>query len=100
LFSLCCTAHLKIHRQSIHFIAFYLDTLDYDIAFKLSDKFFKRKRRKNRTAFTTYQIYVLEKRFTHQRYLTTHNRDQIAIELRLSAAQIITVSCFFLNVFF
>jgi homeobox protein Nkx-3.2 len=70
------------------------------MAFELSEKLSKRKRRKNRTAFTNYQIYVLEKRFTHQRYLTPHDRDQIAIELRLSAAQIITVSCFFLKCFF
>jgi hypothetical protein len=51
-----------------------------------------RKRRKTRAAFSTYQITALENRFSHQRYLTPPDRDQIAKELRLSAAQVITVS--------
>lgn len=54
----------------------------------------KRKRRKRRTAFNSYQIYGLEKYFTHKKYLTPYDRDQIAKELRLSAAQVITVSFF------
>jgi homeobox protein Nkx-3.2 len=74
---------------------FYLGTLNHDVSFKLTEKSTKRKRRKHRTAFTTDQIYALEKRFTHQKYLTSSDRDQIANELRLSAAQVITVNCLF-----
>ena len=33
-----------------------------------------------------------KKRFAHQRYLTPNDRDQIANELQLSPAQVITVS--------
>jgi hypothetical protein len=44
----------------------------------------------------------LENRFSHQRYLTPPDRDQIAKELRLSPAQVITVSfccCLFHSIF-
>lgn len=68
-----------------------LDSLDADISRKLTHELQKRKRRKNRTAFSAQQIYALEKRFTHQRYLTPNDRDQIANELQLSPAQVITV---------
>ena len=70
---------------------FKLDGFDADISFKLTHELQKRKRRKNRTAFSAQQIYALEKRFTHQRYLTPNDRDQIANELQLSPAQVITV---------
>lgn len=69
-----------------------LDSLDPEISFKLTHELQKRKRRKNRTAFSAQQIYALEKRFTHQRYLTPNDRDQIANELQLSPAQVITVN--------
>ena len=59
---------------------------------KITHELHKRKRRKNRTAFSAQQIYALEKRFAHQRYLTPNDRDQIANELQLSPAQVITVS--------
>lgn len=49
-----------------------------------------KKRRKSRTAFTTNQIYELEKRFLHQKYLSPPDRDQIAHQLRLTNAQVIT----------
>ncbi|CAF1343498.1 unnamed protein product [Rotaria magnacalcarata] len=70
----------KTHKNSI----------DSDISLKLTHELHKRKRRKNRTAFTAQQIYSLEKRFTHQRYLTPNDRDQIANDLQLSPAQVIT----------
>jgi len=74
---------------------FGLDSLDSDISLKLTHELHKRKRRKNRTAFSAQQIYALEKRFAHQRYLTPNDRDQIANELQLSPAQVITVSLFY-----
>jgi hypothetical protein len=70
---------------------FLLDSFDSDISLKFTHELHKRKRRKNRTAFTAQQIYALEKRFSHQRYLTPNDRDQIANELQLSPAQVITV---------
>jgi len=72
-------------------IILYLDSFDSDISLKFTHELHKRKRRKNRTAFTAQQIYALEKRFSHQRYLTPNDRDQIANELQLSPAQVITV---------
>jgi NADH:ubiquinone oxidoreductase subunit E len=77
------------------FFVFGLDSLDSDISLKLTHELHKRKRRKNRTAFSAQQIYALEKRFAHQRYLTPNDRDQIANELQLSPAQVITVSLFY-----
>lgn len=62
------------------------------MSLKFTHELHKRKRRKNRTAFSAQQIYALEKRFAHQRYLTPNDRDQIANELQLSPAQVITVS--------
>ena len=49
-----------------------------------------KKRRKSRTAFTNQQIYELEKRFLYQKYLTPADRDEIAQQLGLSNAQVIT----------
>lgn len=49
-----------------------------------------KKRRKSRTAFTNKQIYELEKRFLYQKYLTPVDRDEIALSLGLTNAQVIT----------
>ncbi|XP_026165474.1 transcription factor LBX1a [Mastacembelus armatus] len=49
-----------------------------------------KKRRKSRTAFTNNQIYELEKRFLYQKYLSPADRDQIAQQLGLTNAQVIT----------
>ncbi|KAI5089935.1 ladybird homeobox 1b [Silurus meridionalis] len=49
-----------------------------------------KKRRKSRTAFTHHQIYELEKRFLRQKYLSPVDRDQVAQQLALSSAQVIT----------
>ncbi|XP_029306185.1 transcription factor LBX1a [Cottoperca gobio] len=49
-----------------------------------------KKRRKSRTAFTNHQIYELEKRFLYQKYLSPADRDQIAQQLCLTNAQVIT----------
>ncbi|XP_067389624.1 transcription factor LBX2 isoform X2 [Emydura macquarii macquarii] len=49
-----------------------------------------KKRRKSRTAFTNHQIYELEKRFLYQKYLSPADRDQLAQQLGLSNAQVIT----------
>ncbi|XP_062866931.1 transcription factor LBX1b [Trichomycterus rosablanca] len=49
-----------------------------------------KKRRKSRTAFTHHQIYELEKRFMHQKYLSPTDRDQVAQQLALTNAQVIT----------
>ncbi len=49
-----------------------------------------KKRRKSRTAFNNHQLYELEKRFLHQKYLSPADRDQIAHQLGLTNAQVIT----------
>ncbi|XP_026060741.1 transcription factor LBX1b [Carassius auratus] len=49
-----------------------------------------KKRRKSRTAFTNHQLYELEKRFLHQKYLSPADRDEIAHQLGLTNAQVIT----------
>ena len=47
-----------------------------------------KKKRKNRTAFTTYQLNELEKRFNFQKYLTPADRDVIAEQLGLTSTQV------------
>ena len=47
-----------------------------------------KKKRKNRTAFTTYQLNELEKRFNYQKYLTPSDRDVIAEQLGLTSTQV------------
>nr|XP_018908454.1 PREDICTED: uncharacterized protein LOC109038001 [Bemisia tabaci] len=49
-----------------------------------------KKKRKSRTAFTNVQIMELERRFIHQKYLSPADRDEIAYQLRLTNAQVIT----------
>ncbi|XP_023246270.1 homeobox protein Hox-A10-like [Copidosoma floridanum] len=49
-----------------------------------------KKKRKSRTAFTNQQIFELEKRFLYQKYLSPADRDEIASQLGLSNAQVIT----------
>ncbi|KAL1449732.1 hypothetical protein WDU94_002212, partial [Cyamophila willieti] len=49
-----------------------------------------KKKRKSRTAFTNTQIFELEKRFIYQKYLSPADRDEIALSLGLSNAQVIT----------
>lgn len=47
-----------------------------------------KKKRKSRTAFTNHQIFELEKRFLYQKYLSPADRDEIALSLGLSNAQV------------
>ncbi|XP_054258340.1 serine/arginine repetitive matrix protein 1-like isoform X2 [Macrosteles quadrilineatus] len=49
-----------------------------------------KKKRKSRTAFTNHQIFELEKRFLYQKYLSPADRDEIAGQLGLTNAQVIT----------
>ncbi|KAG8257182.1 Transcription factor lbx1 [Homalodisca vitripennis] len=49
-----------------------------------------KKKRKSRTAFTNHQIFELEKRFLYQKYLSPADRDEIAAQLGLTNAQVIT----------
>ena len=49
-----------------------------------------KKKRKSRTAFTNHQIFELEKRFLYQKYLSPADRDEIALTLGLTNAQVIT----------
>lgn len=49
-----------------------------------------KKKRKSRTAFTNHQIFELERRFLHQKYLSPADRDDIAQSLGLTNAQVIT----------
>ncbi|XP_068213773.1 barH-like 2 homeobox protein [Palaemon carinicauda] len=49
-----------------------------------------KKKRKSRTAFTNHQIFELEKRFLYQKYLSPADRDELAQNLGLSNAQVIT----------
>ena len=51
----------------------------------------KVKRRKCRTAFSSFQLSVLEQRFKCHKYLTPTDRDQIAHVLGLSAPQVLDV---------
>ena len=49
-----------------------------------------RKKRKSRTAFSNHQIFELERKFYHQKYLTPADRDELASTLGLTNAQVIT----------
>nr|CAD7403066.1 unnamed protein product [Timema cristinae] len=61
------------------------------LSVKLKSQNFKpRKSAKSRTAFTNHQIFELEKRFLYQKYLSPADRDEIAGQLGLSNAQVIT----------
>jgi len=63
-----------------------MTSFDFSKCCPLSSK----KRRKSRTAFTSQQIFQLERRFIRQKYLTPTDRDEIGLALRLSSAQVIT----------
>lgn len=56
----------------------------------LTSKQTSKKKRKSRTAFTHQQIYELERRFNSQKYLSPTDRDEIALSLNLTNAQVIT----------
>ena len=47
-----------------------------------------KKKRKSRTAFTNHQIFELERRFLHQKYLSPADRDEISSTLGLSGGQV------------
>jgi homeobox protein CHOX-7, putative len=49
-----------------------------------------KKKRKSRTAFTNHQIFELERKFLHQKYLSPADRDELASRLGLTGAQVIT----------
>lgn len=48
----------------------------------------KRKRRKRRVLFTKGQTYELERRFRSQRYLSAPEREQLAMQIRLTPTQV------------
>ncbi|XP_074599986.1 uncharacterized protein LOC141854238 [Brevipalpus obovatus] len=50
----------------------------------------QKKKRKSRTAFTNTQIFELERKFMHQKYLSPADRDELALRLGLTGAQVIT----------
>ena len=50
------------------------------------------RRKKARTSFTNEQIQLLERIYTSQRYLASHNRTDIARMLNLSETQVIVVT--------
>jgi hypothetical protein len=48
----------------------------------------KKKRRKRRVLFTKAQTYELERRFRQQRYLSAPEREQLAMQIRLTPTQV------------
>ncbi|VDO88974.1 unnamed protein product [Haemonchus placei] len=48
----------------------------------------KRKKRKRRVLFTKGQTYELERRFRTQRYLSAPEREQLAMQIRLTPTQV------------
>uniref|UniRef100_A0A914SIK9 Homeobox domain-containing protein n=1 Tax=Parascaris equorum TaxID=6256 RepID=A0A914SIK9_PAREQ len=46
------------------------------------------KRRKRRVLFTKAQTYELERRFRTQRYLSAPEREQLAMQIRLTPTQV------------
>ena len=57
-----------------------------------------KKKRKNRTAFTTFQLNELEKRFNYQKYLTPSDRDVIAEQLGLTSTQVQHIYIYVLHI--
>jgi len=49
-----------------------------------------KKIRKERTAFTDHQLSVLEQNFDRQKYLSVHERSELATRLHLSDTQVKT----------
>lgn len=91
--ALCCCWSLRVSDSCGYFIplVFLLPLIqgrEHVNAF--GQRQTSKKRRKSRTAFTNHQIYELEKRFLYQKYLSPADRDQIAQQLGLSNAQVIT----------
>lgn len=48
----------------------------------------RKKRRKRRVLFTKAQTYELERRFRQQRYLSAPEREQLAMQIRLTPTQV------------
>lgn len=48
----------------------------------------KKKRRKRRVLFTKFQTFELERRFRIQRYLSAPEREQLAMQIRLTPTQV------------
>ncbi|KAI6649094.1 Homeodomain (HD) containing transcription factor, ANTP class [Oopsacas minuta] len=54
----------------------------------LEDKLSKGKKRKPRALFSHSQVYELERTFSLRKYLTAHEREQLAVVLKLSETQV------------
>ncbi|KAK7591256.1 hypothetical protein V9T40_002869 [Parthenolecanium corni] len=74
----------------IRMFAFYLITENGSHLNLFNNRQQPKKKRKSRTAFTNNQIFELERRFIYQKYLSPADRDEIAAQLGLSNAQVIT----------
>ncbi|PAV78344.1 hypothetical protein WR25_24775 [Diploscapter pachys] len=64
-----------------------VDELEED-CFEEDDGTGKRKKRKRRVLFTKAQTYELERRFRTQRYLSAPEREQLAMQIRLTPTQV------------
>lgn len=76
----------------VQFHLYYLHSLEHYVLFILDytdDDDIGSKRKKARTAFTSDQIFQLEKRFQAQKYLAANERGVIAEKLKLSDQQVI-----------
>jgi len=50
----------------------------------------RKKSRKARTAFSDHQLSVLERSFDRQKYLSVHQRNELAVRLHLTDTQVKT----------
>ena len=90
---MCACTHPIMRKHTRYFTIVCLSSSDSarnDTLNMFANNTPSKKRRKSRTAFTNQQIYELEKRFLYQKYLTPTDRDEIALSLGLSNAQVIT----------
>ncbi|KAK9746887.1 Homeodomain [Popillia japonica] len=92
-----CRMSLKVHTLDAHLDKFkesmgaYSEEHDGQNHLNLfNNRQQPKKKRKSRTAFTNHQIFELEKRFLYQKYLSPADRDEIASNLGLTNAQVIT----------
>ena len=83
------TPQLDTERHSDHNCTCRINSTDSGSeTFMFEDKLSKGKKRKPRALFSHSQVYELERTFSVRKYLTAHEREQLATVLKLTETQV------------